>query len=384
MSTKILYIANIRLPTEKAHGIQIMKMCEAFAEHGAEVTLVVPWRFNPITKDPFDYYAVKKIFTITKVPSLDLVSLGAVGFWIQALSFAEVASWYALFKKSDIIYSRDELVLWFLALLKRNLVWEAHTPRFNAIIASVVRHTRRIVVISGGLKFFFTEKGVPAESILVAHDGVDMEQFAPIDMTQAREKLHLPRDKKIVGYVGKYKTMGKPKGVDELIEAFATVSEKDSEALLLLVGINEEEKKEVEEKLQRAGLKEESYRVISHVPQYDIPRYLSSTNVLVMNYPDAEHYALYMSPLKLFEYMAAKRPIIATDLPVVREVLNEASALLILPDNTAALASALEEALQNGEAGRARAEEARKEVEKYSWDARAKNILSFSIGESTS
>ena len=63
---KILYIANARMPTEKAHGIQIMKTCEAFAELGHEVELILPWRFNPIKEDIFEYYNVKKNFKIKK------------------------------------------------------------------------------------------------------------------------------------------------------------------------------------------------------------------------------------------------------------------------------------------------------------------------------
>ena len=59
---KILYLAQIRLPTEKAHGIQIMKTCEAFAEQGAEVVLVVPSHRGDIRQDPFEYYRVKRNF----------------------------------------------------------------------------------------------------------------------------------------------------------------------------------------------------------------------------------------------------------------------------------------------------------------------------------
>ena len=61
---KIIYLANVRLPTEKAHGIQIVKMCEAFAGLGLEVELVVPNRLNSIQDDIFDYYGVKKNFVL--------------------------------------------------------------------------------------------------------------------------------------------------------------------------------------------------------------------------------------------------------------------------------------------------------------------------------
>ena len=81
-----VYIANARIPTEKAHGIQIMKMCEAFASLGIDVELVVPWRFNSIHVDSFEYYGVKRVFKIVKIPSLDLTAFGKIGFLIQAFS----------------------------------------------------------------------------------------------------------------------------------------------------------------------------------------------------------------------------------------------------------------------------------------------------------
>jgi len=199
MNTKILYIANIRMPTEKAHGIQIMKMCEAFAKTGATVTLVVPWRFNSIKENPFVYYDVEGNFRIQKIPSLDLIKFGRLGFWIQMFSFSGIVSWYALFKKTDIVYSRDELPLWFLSFLKKDLVWEAHTPRHNFVIKSLSNRVHKIITISGGLKKFYIDRGISEDSILVQHDGVDIEQFSVMDVDKARDMLNLPKGKKIIG-----------------------------------------------------------------------------------------------------------------------------------------------------------------------------------------
>ena len=58
---KILYIANARIPTEKAHGFQICKMCEQLSLQGAEVELIVPKRKNKITQDVFQYYDLKYV-----------------------------------------------------------------------------------------------------------------------------------------------------------------------------------------------------------------------------------------------------------------------------------------------------------------------------------
>ena len=62
---KLLYLSSVGVPTDWAHGIQIMKMCEAFANIGVQVELVVPRRATAIKSDPFDYYGIRKNFTIT-------------------------------------------------------------------------------------------------------------------------------------------------------------------------------------------------------------------------------------------------------------------------------------------------------------------------------
>ena len=76
---KLLYIANIRIPTEKAHGLQIVQNCEAFADAGADVTLWVARRVNtPELRDTHDiwsHYGVKQNFGLRRIPCLDLYHL---------------------------------------------------------------------------------------------------------------------------------------------------------------------------------------------------------------------------------------------------------------------------------------------------------------------
>src|SRR3989338_6424929 len=118
---KLIYIANARIPTEKAHGIQIMKMCESMGELEVgdgklEVELIVPRRLNPIKQDPFDYYGVKRNFKITKLPTLDFIALGLgrFGFFAETLIFLIAVRIYLLFRKYDILYAREWLAGVFL------------------------------------------------------------------------------------------------------------------------------------------------------------------------------------------------------------------------------------------------------------------------------
>ena len=159
---RIHYIANIRLPTEKAHGIQVMKMCESFADQGVSVNLIVPTRVNLDIKErnPFKYYGVRSTFDITKVSSFDPIWLWKLGRGIyiklQSAFFMLSLSLYLLFlrEKEDIIfYTRDEYLLSLLLRFSKKVVWEGHSlPRRRN---SYIRHWRkcfRIVAISNGLK----------------------------------------------------------------------------------------------------------------------------------------------------------------------------------------------------------------------------------------
>src|SRR3989344_4089836 len=99
---RILYLANVRLPTERAHGVQIMKMCEAFANLGHTVELFIPRTFNHLTEDPFDWYAVKRVFRLRTVPSFDWrqadrVGLMPIAFRLQAMYFSLAAILLAFF-----------------------------------------------------------------------------------------------------------------------------------------------------------------------------------------------------------------------------------------------------------------------------------------------
>lgn len=364
---KLYYIANARIPTEKAHGIQIMKTCEAFANAGQEVTLLLPWRFNSIKENPFDYYGVERNFKIKKIFSLDTVFLGRIGFLIQLISFSLSALVYALFIKKDIIYSRDELVCWFFLFVNKKVYWEAHTNRYNFFARSVLRRARGIVTISNGLKEFFVAQGISKDRIYVAPDAVDLDEFA-ISMTKekAREKLNLPLDKKIVLYTGHLYPW---KGAHVLRDASNYLS-KDI-VVVFVGGTNEDILwfKNKADKLQ-------NIIVTGHRLYKDIPIYLKAADVLVLpNSGKTDISRRYTSPMKLFEYMASGKPIIASDLQSIREILNESNSYLIESDNQKLLARAIEEVFSKDTTKVT--ERAYEDVKEYTWIKRAESILTF-------
>ena len=367
---KLVYIANARIPTEKAHGIQIIKMCEAFSQAGAEVELVVPRRFNKIKDDPFDYYGVEKIFRITKIPSIDLVKFGKIGFWLQSCSFAKFAFFYILFRKADIIYSRDALPLFFLNFSGRDIFWESHDGQLNFVVKRILKKCKKLVVITQALKDFYVEKGVEADKILVAPDGVDLKEFdIVVSQREARQKFNLPKNKKIVLYSGSF-YLYDWKGVDVLLDA---VKYLPDDYLVVLVG---GEKDEIEKiKKEYAG---DKLLLAGRKAHGEIPYYLKAADVLVLpNSAKEDISKFYTSPLKLFEYMASGRPIVASGLPSIKEVLNQNNAFLVEPDNPQKLAEGIEKALRDHDLADRISRQAYLDVQNYTWTKRAENILNF-------
>lgn len=367
---KIIYIANVRLPTEKAHGLQIMKMCQAFSLANIDIELLIPWRFNPIKEGPFDYYGVDKIFKIKKLFSIDLVGL-PFGFWIQSFSFSLVTFFYLFFKKADFIYSRDLLPLFFLSLFKKNLVYEVHyLPGHFWIYQGLLKRVKALVVITQKLKELYQKEGISQEKILVAPDGVDLDFFQISESQEkCRQKLNLPQDKKIVLYTGH---LYRWKGVATLLK----VAQNFQNILFVFVGGTQTDIKNF--KFQVSDLKLENVLVVGHRPHQEIPFWLKAADVLILPNSAKEKISQYWtSPMKMFEYMAVERPIVASDLPSIREVLNENNAILVEPDNPQSLAQGIEKVLKNLDFSTKISNQALKDVQKYTWSKRVNNIIKF-------
>ncbi len=362
---KLLYLANIRLPTEKAHGLQIMKMCEAFMHENTEVQLVVPARRNHISENPFSYYGIKQQFPIIYLPVWDTVAWGRIGFLFESLQFALKAAMYTRKYPPDVLYSRDELPLLVASYAtKLPAIWEVHTGAWNFFAKKMSQLARAVIVISHGLKDFYVAKGVSAERIVVAHDAIDSEDFSRIELPEnSRMRLGIPIDKKIALYVGRLDGW---KGANVFCEA-AQLLPKD----ILAVVIGGEE--------QQVSLFKKKYPEVlflGYMPYRDLPSNQAAADVLVLpNSSKDQISVLFASPLKLFTYMASGKPIVASNLPSLKEVLPDAGAFFVPPDDPNALAGGIVQAVSNPQEGKKRAEQARELVKEYSWYNRAHHIL---------
>ncbi|KKR49051.1 MAG: Glycosyl transferase group 1 [Candidatus Magasanikbacteria bacterium GW2011_GWC2_40_17] len=372
---KLIYLTNARIPTEKAHGIQIMQMCRSFAlskPQRVEVELIVPRRLNEIKIDSFEYYGIEKCFKITYLPCFDLLPwakyLGRLSLVIQTSTFFIVAFFYLLGKKFDVIYTRDELAL-LLAPWRKKIVWEAHNfSKVTQWLKKSVRKTFLVISLTNLLKKRLVEAGISSEKILVAPDGVDLKLFG-LDISQAaaRQKVGLALNKKIILYSGH---LYQWKGVITLLQA---VEFLPSNAEIVLVGGSAEEVK----KIRSSNPDLSRVNFIGQRPYAEIPYYLKAADVLVLPNSQADLISReFTSPLKLFEYLAAKRPVVASDLPSIREILtNERNALLFKPDDAKDLSLKISAVLNNDDLAKKISDQAFSDVQNYSWEERARKIL---------
>jgi len=369
---QLTYIADIRMPTEKAHGIQIMEMCRSFARCNLDVELVVAKRKNAIDADPFAYYGMEKNFQITHVPVIDLVQYGRLGFWIEQISFAISAALYIRWKKKDIIFSRSLLPLIFLRYKKVLRIWEAHSGIWNFVVWIGTASVSTIVCISGGVKQFYQSHRVDPEKLVIFPDGVRLSLFhAQQPSSLIRQQLGISPESKLVVYTGH---LYKWKGVHVLAQAAFLL---DEYAHIVIIGGLDTDVQKFRKQYQYTNL-----HIIGSKPYQDIPQYLQAADVLVLpNSGQHDISRLYTSPMKMFEYMASGVPIVASDLPSIREILHEGNAFFVDADNPTALADKIKFMLQNRGASEEKALQALGDVQKYSWDNRARNIIKLLLGD---
>lgn len=368
---KILYITNARIPTEKAHGKQIMETCRALSELGTEMLLIVPRRLNRIKTDPFVFYGLNRNFVIRKVFCLDLMFLPVFkpfAFFVETATFVVSALFSALFnRKGSLVYTRD-LSIAFLFSLFWPTVYEIHnlSGKGNIFIKIAGQKCRNLIVISQNLKQDLVKIGVSESKIILARDGVDVRKFSiSLGKTWVRRKLNLPLNKDIIVYTGHLYSW---KGADLLAEAAERLS---GVCDVYLIGGTQEDINFFRKKYQSPNLHLVGYRSES-----EIPLWLRAADLLVLPNSGKEKISShYTSPLKLFEYMASGTPILAADLSSLREVLNKDNAEFFKPDDLSSLAHKIKECLDDNAGSKFKAEKALKDVQNFTWEKRARVIL---------
>jgi len=372
---KIYYIANVRMPTERAHGLQLAKMCEAFTEKGIEVVLIVPRKKNNIEKNPKDFYGLRKPLKVISLWNINIFPKSSIGFNINSFSFALSYFFYLFFMKKEkgsAIYTIDlDQFSFFLApFLGLPIFFEVHgSKKKNMFNSFFFKRVSRFIAVSSKIREKLIEVfDLPPEKVIVKPNGIDFSLFEKIPAKfEARREINLPENRTILLYIGKFYDW---KGLD----IFLDVALNFQSTFFYFVGGTEAEllaatgKKVLPQNVFAPGYK-------SHK---EIPLWLSAADYLIISGTKKNQYSYEeTSPMKLFEYMASKRPIIAARTPAIETIGGDSEFIFYEPDDAEDLEKTLLAVLPRKNAADDRIANSYKKALELSWERRAEAIIDF-------
>lgn len=341
-----------------AEGVHIRSIVQAFRELGHTVTVVSPPGVDPLGEGPAAAHpaALSRFWGVLgrRLPQFlfEILELG-YNAWASRRMLA-----LARRETFDFIYERHAVNCFAGLLVSRSrrlpLLLEVNDAAFvervrKISVRSIPLFIERkvfaracaIVTISGVFREALVAQGVRAEKITVLPNAIDDRMFSPRD---ARPDRLLARyalaGKVVIGYVGGFAPWHR---LDLLLEAFQALRVRHSGAALLLVG---------------GGMTFDSTRAAVSaqgldgvvvtpgiVPHAEIPEHVSAMDICVI--PDCNNFC---SPVKLFEYMAMEKSVVAPRLPSLQEIVSDGvDGLLFEPRQRAALVAALDTLLADGE-----------------------------------
>ena len=227
---------------------------------------------------------------------------------------------------------------------------------------------------SQGLREIYSRLGIVGRNPIVAPNGFERKVFeGECDVSSLRMRLGLPLDRKIVCYCGNTQ---RGRGLEILVRTAAQMPEVE----FLIVGGRERDNALWREmaRQSRAG----NFRMEGFVRQQEVPSILLTSDVLVMPYSsgvtirDGTEAGESTSPLKLFEYMAAGKPIVATGIPSVLEILKPGeNSVVTPPDDEEEFIRTLGLMLADSELRARISEGARSDATEYTWEKKVEKII---------
>jgi glycosyltransferase involved in cell wall biosynthesis len=371
---KIVAISASQIPSDAANSIQAMKAVHALARLGHEVTLIVPAAAEAGEPAKKDWRSLSAYYGLTKEFRIEwLVSASRRLFFLAAVRQAKRL-------KPDILYVWPlpsavlGLVHGLPTILEMHDLPSGRIGPFWFSYFRDIKGSKRITVITTALKNALDDRygeSFRAEDVILAPNGVELERFAELPKpSAARRLLGLPEAPTVACTGHLYKGRG--------VELFVELAKKMRGVRFVWAGGRPEDVAEWKSKTGAIP----NITFAGFVPNEQLALYQAASDVLLMPYgkeigisSGGGNSAQISSPMKMFEYLATGRAIIASDLPVFHEVLNENNAVFCPPDKVTAWVGALQALLDNPVRRNELAQQARADAQQYSWTERAKRIL---------
>lgn len=367
----IACVSTATIPSDTANSIQVMKACQGLVRAGHSVHLLVPGKRSTDWETLSERYGLATSFGISWLPAHPR---------LKRNDFAWAAVHRARKLGVDLLYTWTGQAAVFGLITGLPVVYEVHdlpTGKlgplwFRAFLR--LRGKKRLLPITRALLDRLEKRfgPIPTAQVEIAPNGVDLEQYTGLpDAAAARRSLGL--SEKVTVLCAGHLYAGR--GVDLFIE----LAKPFPQAAFVWVGGRAEDVQVYRSRAAAAGLANVTFT--GFIPQRHLPRYQAAADVLLMPYErsiagsSGGNSAEICSPMKMFDYLAAGRAILSSDLPVIHEVLTEKNAIFAPPEDLPAWSAALGRLLENHDLRRRLGEQARRDAEGYTWRARALRAL---------
>lgn len=346
-----------------------MRMCSAFTKLDIDVKLLCrsKIKFHDL-EDVFSYYGIKnKTFKINYLKEFKSNK-------ISSLKYAFWTVFKCLSNNYNNIYSRNQLSSILILLFTRKKIFiELHSPPtglYKFIFNIYLRTSRisKLILISDALKKIIKNNFslIPDDKILVCHDGADI-------FSDKKLKIKINKGDTNVGYVGH---LYQGRGIEKIIQ----LAKRNKKVHFHIIG---GEDLDILYWKKKSNLKNVFF--YGHIEPKSIPSYLLEFDILIAPYQNkvflsnGMNTADWMSPLKLFEYMSSGKPILTSDLPVIKEVLkHKVNAYLCNPKSINDWNEGLNYFILNPCEAKKISQKAFKDlVNLYTWDSRSKKISKY-------
>ncbi|MBK9924803.1 MAG: glycosyltransferase [Anaerolineales bacterium] len=365
---KIVAIAGSQIPSDTANSLQVMKACNALVQLGHDLTLIVPeFDDRSSTIDLQKHYGLQ-----TNIHIEYLSASNRRLFTWQSVQRARAL-------KPDLLYVWMIQSAVFGLLFKLPTVFEIHIqptgtlgPAWHRAFAKL-RGRKCLASITQALVDVLERKHnirFQRDEVVITPNGVDLERFASLpDPVTARQQLNFPNAPTVMCTGHLYAGRG--------ADLFLALAKELQQAHFIWVGGKPED---VE--TWKARAQSDNVTFTGFIPNQDLPLYQSAADVLLMPYSRSirgssgtADSGSVASPMKMFEYMAAGRAIVTADLLVIREVLNEKSAVFCEPDDLSNWKLVIGELLTDEPRRVTLGKQAMDDVQGYTWLARAEKIM---------
>jgi glycosyltransferase involved in cell wall biosynthesis len=386
---KIAIVAPTSIPAKQANTLQVMKMTQALVNIGNQVRLAVPDDAN--SNGSVDrqwsniayHYGLSNEFQIDWLPANQKM---------RKYDYAWRAIQWAIRWEPDILYTRLPQAAAIGSQRGINTILEVHDfPRgkfgsrlFKWFLTG--KGAIRMVVISKALATDLDKVYRAPIQPLILPDGVDLIRYADVQTpSRSRAKLlpviepyldqsgsHFSAEKFTVGYTGHlYPGRG--------LQLILDIAERLKDMNFIIAGGESKDALRLRDAAQKQRLT--NVTITGFIPNAELPLFQAACDVFLMPYQrqvaasSGGDISNYLSPMKLFEYLACGRPICSSDLPVLREILSDEIAVLLPPEDVNGWVSAVQNLRENPNYWAELANKSRRIGEQYSWESRAKKIL---------